>query len=270
MIEYIYSPKPAKIMRVEQETPDIKSFELEFEDKEKLDYIPGQYLMLSVLGEGEFPVSFLTSPTEDRLEVCVKRMGKVTTALHRLEPSERVWLRGPYGNGFPIGEWAGKNLVLVGGGIGFPPLRSLLRCAMDGQKFGKIDFIYGARSRADLVREAELVGLRDRGVKVHLSIDAPEEGWDEFVGFVPDNLLRVSPSPENSIAVTCGPPIMMKFVIQNLQKLGFNADQIFMTLEMRMKCGLGKCGRCNIGSIYVCKDGPVFSWERLKLLPQEY
>jgi len=270
MTEYIYSPKPAKIKKIRQEAPDTKSFELEFEGKEKLTYLPGQYLMLSVLGEGEFPVTFFTSPTEDRLEVCVKRMGKVTTALHRLEPGETVWVRGPYGNGFPVEEWSGKRLVLVGGGIGLPPLRSLLYYALDRQKYKEISLVYGARSIADLIREEELVKLRSRGVKVDLSIDKEEDGWNEFVGFVPDNLLRVSPSPENSIAVTCGPPIMIKYVIQNLQKLGFEAGQIFMTLEMKMKCGLGKCGRCNIGGIYVCKDGPVFSYQRLKSLPPEF
>lgn len=270
MSEYIYTPKPAKIKKVRQETPDIKSFEVETESEEKLTYTPGQYLMLSILGEGEFPVSFFTSPTEDRLEICVKRMGKVTTALHRLEPGETIFLRGPYGNEFPVEEWAGKKLVLVGGGIGLPPLRSLLYYALDKQKCKEINLIYGARSRADLVREKELVGLRERGISVHLSIDKAEKGWEEFVGFVPDNLMHIAPSPQNTIAVTCGPPIMIKFVIQNLQELGFNPDQIFMTLEMKMKCGVGKCGRCNIGSVYVCQDGPVFSYERLKQLPHEF
>ena len=271
LTEYIYSPKPAVIKQVRQETPDIKTFELELKDKEEeLNFIPGQYLEISVLGEGEFPVSPFSPPAEGRIELCVKKMGKVTTALHRLEVGETVWVRGPYGNGFPIKEWEGKKLILIGGGIGLPPLRSLLHYTMDEGKYRELMLIYGARSRKDLIREKELLGLRDEGVRVHLSIDRAEEGWGEFVGFVPANLLQISPPSGNSIAVTCGPPIMIKFVIKNLLELGFKPDQIFMTLEMKMKCGLGKCGRCNVGSVYVCRDGPVFSYERLKQLPQEY
>ena len=271
LTEYIYSPKPALIKQVKQETSDIKSFELELKDKkEKLNFIPGQYLEVSVLGAGEFPVSPFSPPAKGRIEICVKKMGKVTTALHRLEVGETVWVRGPYGNGFPVKEWEGKKLILIGGGIGLPPLRSLLYYTMDKRKCKELILIYGARSRKDLIREKELLGLRDKGVKVHLSIDREEEGWREFVGFVPTNLLQISPPSGNSIAVTCGPPIMIKFVIKNLLELGFKPDQIFMTLEMKMKCGLGKCGRCNVGSVYVCRDGPVFSYERLKQLPPEY
>lgn len=270
MIESIYLPRPAEIVGIVEETSDTKSFELRLRDGKRIDFIPGQYLMISVMGEGEFPVSFLTAPTEKKLAVCVKRMGKVTTALHRLEPGEMVWIRGPYGNGFPTEDWRDKKLWLIGGGIGLPPLRTLLYYVLDRGTCKGVNLVYGARSRADLIREQELVGLRERNVRVELSIDNPEEGWSEFVGFVPSNLTRISPSPNESIAVTCGPPIMIKVTIENLLELGFKPDQIFTTLEMRMKCGVGKCGRCNIGDKYACRDGPVFSHEMLKKLPPEY
>ena len=194
------------------------------------------------------------------------RLGKVTRSLHELETGDTVGVRGPYGNGFPVDEWKGKNILCIGGGIGQAPLRSLIQYVMDNRKdYGKLDVIYGARSTADLCYMDEFAGMEKRDdVDVHLSIDNEEEGWTRFVGFVPDNLKRLAPSPENTIAITCGPPIMIKFVIQALEKLGFTPDQIFTTLEMRMTCGIGKCGRCNIGNLYVCKDGPVFSWEILK------
>jgi NAD(P)H-flavin reductase len=194
------------------------------------------------------------------------KLGKVTTALHELEPGDVVGVRGPYGNTFDVNGWKGKNLVFIGGGIGQAPLRSLINYVVDKRKnYGKLDVIYGARSSKDLSYKQEFDELEKRkDVNVHLSIDVKENGWKKFVGFVPDNLLHVKPSPKNSVAITCGPPIMIKFVIQNLEKLGFTEDQIFTTLEMRMKCGIGKCGRCNIGNLYVCKDGPVFSYKQLK------
>jgi NAD(P)H-flavin reductase len=199
------------------------------------------------------------------------KLGKVTTALHECEPGDVVGVRGPYGNNFDVDGWQGKNLVFIGGGIGQAPLRSLINYVVDNRKkYGKLDVIYGARSSKDLSYKQEFAELEKRkDVDVHLSIDVAEDGWKNFVGFVPNNLLEVKPSPKNSIAITCGPPIMIKFVIQNLEKLGFTDDQIFTTLEMRMKCGIGKCGRCNIGNLYVCKDGPVFSYQQLKNIQGE-
>jgi NAD(P)H-flavin reductase len=213
-----------------------------------------------------------SSPTKkDYIEVSVMRHGKVTSALHECEPGDVVGVRGPYGNNFDVKGWKGKNIVFIGGGIGQAPLRSLINYMIDNRKdYGKLDVIYGARTSKDISYKEEFDELdKQKDVNVHLSIDVEEDGWKKFVGFVPDNLLRVKPSPKNSIAVTCGPPIMIKFVIQNLEKLGFTEDQIFTTLEMRMKCGIGKCGRCNIGNLYVCKDGPVFSYKQLKNIQGE-
>jgi len=201
----------------------------------------------------------------------VMKLGKVTSILHECEVGDVLGVRGPYGNGFDVNGWKGKNIITVGGGIGQPPLRSLIRYVLANRgDYGKLDIIYGARTSNDLSFKQELFDLEKRDdADVHLSIDVEEEGWTQFVGFVPDNLLEVAPSPDNAIAITCGPPIMIHFVIQNLLKLGFAENQIFTTLEMRMKCGIGKCGRCNIGNVYVCKDGPVFSYAQIKNMKGE-
>ena len=273
-----YVPALASIDEVREEVSGerpIKTFRLSFQDENMQDaftFTPGQCVMVSVLGEGECMFAVSSSPTErEYLEVSVMKLGKVTSALHECEPGDILGVRGPYGNGFDVDGWKGKHIVTVGGGIGQPPLRSLIRYVLDNRKdYGKLDIIYGARTSNDLSYKEELFNLeKGNGADVHLSIDVEEDGWTQFVGFVPDNLLHVNPSPTNAVAITCGPPIMIKYVIENLKKLGFSDEQIFTTLEMRMKCGIGKCGRCNIGNVYVCKDGPVFSYEQLKNMKGE-
>ena len=223
--------------------------------------------MVSHFGFGECFFAISSSPTKkDYVEVSVMRLGKTTKAMHECEEGDVLGVRGPYGNNFDVDTWKGKNLVFIGGGIGQAPLRSLINYVVDNRKnYGNLDVIYGARSAKDICFKPEFEELEKRkDVNVHLSIDKEEKGWKKFVGFVPDNLLKVKPSSKNTVAITCGPPIMIKFVIQNLLKLGFTNDLIFTTLEMRMKCGIGKCGRCNIGNLYVCKDGPVFSYDQIK------
>jgi NAD(P)H-flavin reductase len=253
----------------------IKTFRLKFNDKNlqnDFNFIPGQCVMVSHFGYGECFFAISSSPTKkDYLEVSVMKLGKVTSALHECEPGDILGVRGPYGNHFDVSGWKGKNLIFIGGGIGQAPLRSLINYIVDNRNnYGDLNIVYGARSTGDLCFKSEFSDLEKRkDVNVHLSIDKEEEGWKKFVGFVPDNLLRLKPSPKDAIAVTCGPPIMIKFVIQNLLKLGYSENQIFTTLEMRMKCGIGKCGRCNIGNLYVCKDGPVFSYDQLKNLEGE-
>ncbi len=273
-----YQPHLATIDEIREEVVGeraIKTFRMSFQDegvRKNFSFIPGQCVMVSLLGEGECMFAISSSPTENGyVEVSVMRLGKVTSALHESEAGDILGVRGPYGNGFDVDAWKGKNLVFIGGGIGQAPLRSLIRYALDNkEKYGKLDVIYGARTTNDLCYKKEFDELEKRkDVNVHLSIDVEEEGWKKFVGFVPDNLLKVKPSPKNTIAITCGPPIMIKFVIQNLLKLGFSEEQIFTTLEMRMKCGIGKCGRCNIGNLYVCKDGPVFSYKQLRNIKGE-
>lgn len=272
-----YLPSWATIVDIRDETAgerSVKTFRVVFQDEsvqESFSYRPGQCAMVGILGKGESMISIASSPTQrSYLELSVMRMGKVTSALHECEVGDVIAVRGPYGNGFPIEEWKGKNIVSIGGGIGQAPLRPVINYILDNREdYGGLDIIYGARTIADLCFKGELFELERRpDIEVHLSIDVAEEGWTRFVGFVPTNLMEVRPSPDNSIALTCGPPIMIKFVIQNLLELGFSDEQIYTTLENRMKCGIGKCGRCNVGNLYVCKDGPVFSYDTLKVLPE--
>ena len=277
MSENPYFPYQAKIESIKQETSGeriIRTFKVVLEDgayREGFQNKPGQCAMVGINGVGESMISIASSPTEkESLTFSIMKMGKVTSAIHALEPEEVLTIRGPYGNGFPVEEWKGKNVLTIGGGIGQAPLRSIIQYVLHNREdYKEVTIIYGARSTADLCYRDELLELEQtEGIGVHLSIDVEEEGWDKFVGFVPQNLLRIKPSPENTVAITCGPPIMIKFVIKNLLDLGFKEDQIYTTLENRMKCGIGKCGRCNVGSLYVCKDGPVFSYQELKSLPE--
>jgi len=269
-----YIPEKAQIIDIRNEVSGerpISTFKVAFQDGHDFNHRPGQCAMVGILGIGESMISIASSPTQKGyLEFSIMKMGKVTSALHACEPGESISIRGPYGNGFPINEWNDKNIVTIGGGIGQGPLRPIIQYILAYREdFGKLDIIYGARTSKDLCFKEELFELEKReDVKVHLSIDKEEAGWTRFVGFVPNNLLNINPSHENTIAITCGPVVMIKFVIKNLLELGFSDQQIITTLENRMKCGIGKCGRCNVGHLYVCKDGPVFSYATLKNLPE--
>ncbi|HHY39507.1 MAG TPA: hydrogenase [Clostridia bacterium] len=275
-----YLPDIARIEKIIQETAanDVKTFRVTFVDdevRERFSYRPGQFSEISVFGVGEAPISITSSPTQKGyLEFSVKKMGVLTTALHHSAEGDLIGIRGPYGNWFPVESMEGKNLVFIGGGIGLAPLRSLINYVLDDEnrgRFNDVTIIYGARSPGDLVFKWELEKWeKRRDIDFYLTVDKGDAGWSGREGFVPTVLMEVSPSPENAVTITCGPPIMIKFVIQNLLKLGFTPAQIVTTLEMRMKCGVGKCGRCNIGSKYVCKDGPVFTYEELQRMPQEY
>lgn len=269
-----YIPETANIIDIRDEAlgeRPIRTFKVEFQNGHEFNHQVGQCAMIGILGIGESMISIASSPTKKGyLEFSIMKMGKVTSALHACEAGDTISIRGPYGNGFPIKEWKGKNIVTIGGGIGQAPLRPIIQYILDNRAdFGQLDIIYGARTSNDLCFKDELFELeKAEDVKVHLSIDIEEAGWTRFVGFVPSNLLHIKPSPKNTIALTCGPVVMIKYVIKNLLELGFSDQQIFTTLENRMKCGIGKCGRCNVGHLYVCKDGPVFSYNTLKNLPE--
>jgi len=254
----------------------IKTFKVVFDDekvRKNWSHQPGQCAMIGVLGVGESMISISCSPTEGEfLRFSVMRMGKVTQALHQLEAGDKMTVRGPYGNSFPLEEWEGKHVLTIGGGIGQAPMRPVVEYVKANyEKYGGLTMIYGARTSGDLCFKEEFEDMaQDDELSCHLTIDIEEEQWDHNVGFVPQVLMDVNPSPENAIAVTCGPPIMIRFVLENLKKLGFEDDQIYTTLENRMKCGVGKCGRCNAGNMYVCKDGPVFDYATLKEIPEAF
>jgi NAD(P)H-flavin reductase len=270
----VYLPQLARIVSVKEEVGGlrpIKTFRLQLLDGGRFAFRCGQCAMISVFGKGESMISISSSPlVPDYLQFSILQAGRVTTSIHELEDGGILGLRGPYGNGFPVDDWKGKNLIFIGGGIGLAPLWSVVQTSLLRRgDFGDLTLIYGARTSRDLVYKDELGELRT-SLAVHLSIDRSEPEWREFVGFVAQNVLDKKPSPEKAVAITCGPPLMIKTAIQALSQLGFRDDQIYTTVENKMKCGLGKCGRCNLGRHYVCKDGPVYSWAELKVLPQEY
>ncbi len=275
MINETLIPKLGVIIDVRQDTPDIKTFRVVSPEGKKLfEHRPGQCAMLSIPGVGEAMFSITSSPTNtEYMEFSIKKCGCVTTWLHQAEVGQNVTVRGPYGNPFPVDDvFAGKDLLFVAGGVGLAPLRSVINyCRHYRDRYGKIDIVYGSRSKDDLLDYQEIINewATDSGVNVHLTIDREQEGWDGHVGFVP-NYVKELGFDTNKIAVLCGPPIMIKFTLEGLRSLGFEKTQVYTTLELRMKCGVGKCGRCNVGSKYVCKDGPVFRFDELDELPNEY
>ena len=268
-------PSIATITDIRIDTPDVKTFRVvTLDGKKPFLHIPGQCAMLSIPGVGEALFSITSSPTnEEFMEFSIKKCGCVTDFLHSIEVGQQVTLRGPYGNGFPVDtEFAGKDLLFIAGGIGLAPLRSVINyCRHYRDRYGKIDIVYGSRSKDDLVDYQEIINewCKEDGLNVHLTIDREQEGWDGHVGFVP-NFVKELGFDTNKTAIICGPPIMIKFTLAGLQELGFERTQVYTTMELKMKCGLGKCGRCNIGSKYVCKDGPVFRFDELDELPEEY
>jgi sulfhydrogenase subunit gamma (sulfur reductase) len=267
-----------KSITSENKANDIKTFEFVFQKEEDLrnfNYIPGQFAELSMIGKGECPIGIASSPTEEgSVKFTIKKMGTVTSHFHKREVGDVVGIRGPLGNGWPIEDMKGKNIVIIGGGFAFSTLRSLTEYILhedNRKKYGNLTVIYGNRDSGEVLYRSDLEKWEKRDdIEVVLTIDREEKGWNKRVGFVAPIVKEVAPSSENTIAVVCGPPIMIKTTISVLEELKFKDEQILNSLEMRMKCGVGKCGRCNIGNKYVCLDGPVFSLAELKKLPNEY
>ena len=268
-------PKLGVITDIRIDTPDVKTFRvLTHDGKKPFIHRPGQCAMLSIPGVGEAMFSITSSPTnEEYMEFSIKRCGCFTEWLHAAEVGQEVTIRGPYGNEFPVDtEFAGKDLLFIAGGIALAPLRSVINYVRHYKdRYGKIDIVYGARSKEDLVDYNEIIEewMKDEGVEVHLTIDREQPNWDGHVGFVPNFVKELGFSTDKTV-ILCGPPIMIKFTLAGLMEMGFSKEQIYTTLEMRMKCGIGKCGRCNVGSKFICKDGPVFRFDELDALPDEY
>ena len=276
-----YVPYPVRIDDIQVATEDksLKTFKFVFlneGDEEKFAYKAGQFAELSIPGKGEIPIGIASSPVEKGFVMfTVFKAGVVTSHLHNMKVGDIMGIRGPLGNWYPWDILEGKNIFIIGGGFAFTTLRSSIVYMLDPanrDKFGTIDVVYGARSPGMLLYKDELIewGKRD-DINMHLTIDREAPDWDYHVGMGPNIAEKVGPKgDEKTFAIACGPPIMIKFTLPVLEKLGYSNDQIILSLENRMKCGIGMCGRCNIGKELVCKDGPVFTLAEINQTPREY
>lgn len=278
MNDNIYLPHIMVIEKITEEAPGVRTFRLRFKNEEegkRFSFRAGQFAEYSAFGEGESTFCIASPPTRKGYVECTFRsVGRVTGGLARLEEGGIMGFRGPFGNVFPIEDWKGKNLLFVAGGIALPPMRCVIWNILDRREdYGDVTIVYGAKTVNDLVYKNELKEWEERpDVKLVTTVDPGGEtpDWKGETGFVPSVLDKAAPSSENTVAVVCGPPIMIKFTFPVLEKLGFKDDTIYTTLENRMKCGVGKCGRCNVGKYYVCKDGPVFTKAQLNNMPPEF
>ncbi len=270
-----FIPHLATIQSVTDLTSDVKLFRIELNDpavQENFDYKPGQFAFVSAFGIGESPFCITSvAHLSEGLEFAIRRVGTVTNSLHELEEGAIVGVRGPYGNNFPLKDYEGKNIFIIGGGIGMAPLRPVINFILGHRdSYGDLLVINGARTPQDLVFAPEFdTWSQSPNAKLELTVDRGDENWTGRVDLVPNVVKEIKPSPENTIAITCGPPIMIRFTLAALKELGFAPRQIVTTLEGNMKCGLGKCARCNVGDKYICKDGPVFNFEQISSLFEE-
>ncbi|MBI4739916.1 FAD/NAD(P)-binding protein [Candidatus Woesearchaeota archaeon] len=270
-----YIPHAAVIEDVRKETFDTKTFRVRFKDTKYangFEYKQGQFMEISVMGAGEAPISITSSPSRKGfLEFTIRAAGKVTKAIHGLTKGDIIYLRGPYGNSFPFDEIKGKNIYFIAGGIGLAPLRSLINMVFDHRKdFKHIKVLYGAKTPDELCFKDELEAWKKiRDTEVWMTVDRPCDGWGCRIGVVTELWKDTHIHHENAVSIVCGPPIMMKFVTAKLVESGFKDEEIIMTLERYMKCGIGKCGHCNIGEKFVCVDGPVFNYAEARQLPHK-
>ncbi len=273
----VYLPKVAVLDRVVSEIPEVRTFYWHFEDEAEQEkfkrFRPGQFAEVSLFGIGEFPTSLPPSPTEDETFFTVRQVGSCTSALHQLQPGQKFAVRGPYGNGFPMEQYYGKNLVFVAGGIGLIPLRSCIVYAIKNRdKYDRIQIFHGAKTPQELMYVPDLKEwAKSPGIECHLTVDRADKDWKDNVGVVGSLFKKpgVEVPVENTIAFVCGPPVMFRFVIKDLMAMGFDEQNIVSTLERYMKCGVGKCGHCCIGVAYVCVDGPVFTYQQIRRLGED-
>jgi len=267
----LYIPTLAEIVSTRQLTELEKFFEIRLLEPGPFPFEPGQFILLSVLGVGEAPVTLASSPLKkDGVEVCVRRVGSLTNALHRLQEGATIGLRGPFGKGFPVEALKGKDLLFVAGGIGIIPLRSLIHYVLERRKdFGQLSILYGAKTPKEFLFADELKAWGQRGdVRLLLTVDKPDETWKGNAGVITRLIPPLELRPKETYAVIVGPPVMYKFVLMELYQKALPESQILMSLERRMRCGVGKCGHCQINNVYVCQEGPVFSYQFLKRLPE--
>jgi NAD(P)H-flavin reductase len=266
--ESIYLPVMARVLKVEEMTELEKLFTVQLPEGRSLGNEPGQFVECSVMGVGEAPFVVTSSPSRsDRtFELCIRRVGDVTNALHRLVPGDVIGIRGPFGHGFPIGRMRGKDVLFVAGGMGLPPLRSLINQVLDERgAFGRVIILYGTNNPDRILFREELEQWAARDdVEFHMTVDRADGDWQGNVGVITTLFPKITVNPRNTVAATCGPPIMYRFVLMELLGKGIPEAQITLSLERRMKCGLGKCGHCQINHLTCCQDGPVFTYAQIK------
>ena len=264
-----YQPLSGEIVDIADESPTIKTFVVVTEQPFK--FATGQFVELTLPGEGEAPFTPSSSPSDtEKMEITIMKAGQVTNLLHQCEKGQKVGIRGPYGNGYPIDEFAGKEVYIVGGGVGLAPIRSLFLTLVERiRDFKGVVCRFGARTPADLIFKGSLFGpwQKIKGVELKVTVDEANDGWDGHVGVVTTICAPKDVNVKNAVAVVCGPPIMMRFATLKLLEFGFRDKDIYLSMEKNMSCGIGKCGHCMIGKYYVCKDGPVFTYEQIKGYP---
>ena len=265
----LYVPRPARVVEAKQISEKEKLLRLQLVDGSALGHEPGQFVEVSVYGIGECPISVSSPPTRcGSFELVVRKVGNVTAALHGLAPDDKVGIRGPFGRGFDTELLKGKDIVFIGGGIGMVPLRSLIEFVLDNRAdYGKVSILYGCRDPGEFIFPEERSRWESReDVDYRVTVDRclPEDGWQGCVGVITTLIPDLEVTPEKTYAVVVGPPIMYRYVIKSLKEKALADDHIILSLERRMKCGVGKCGHCSIGPLYVCRDGPVFKYSEIK------
>jgi NAD(P)H-flavin reductase len=262
----LYQPVNGRIVEVIDESPTIKSFVVEPQDEFKFE--TGQFVELTLPGVGEAPFTPSSSPAvTKKMEITIMKAGRVTALLHDCKAGQQIGIRGPYGNGYPIEKFLGKHVYIIGGGVGLAPIRSLFLTLIDRIKdFKSVVCRYGAKTPADFIYKNTLFGPwpKIKGVDMKLTVDIGDDQWKGHIGVVTDICARKDVEISNAVAVVCGPPIMMKFATMKLLQFGFAAEQIYLSMEKNMSCGVGKCGHCMLGKYYVCKEGPVFTYDQIK------
>lgn len=267
-----YRPWPARITSIIDLTKNEKLFELRLIDddvREAFSFHSGQFVELSIFGVGEAPISISSAPSKQGfIELCIRKAGDVTSAMHGKRCGDIVGLRGPFGRGFPFEQMKGHDILLVAGGLGIAPLKSLINHIHDDRhEFGRVTILYGAKNPSEILFRQQFDMWKHRDdFDLRLTVDQPDETWTDETGLVTNLFERIDVDPENTYGAICGPPIMYKYVIAEMRKKGMDADRIYVSFERRMKCGVGKCGHCGVGHQYVCVDGPVFNyWEAMNL-----
>lgn len=271
-----YQPEKVAIKSIVPQTNDTKTYNVAFVDKniaKGYSFKPGQFNMITAFGFGEAPISISSDPEEKEIGHTVRKVGSVTEAMALMKTEATIGIRGPYGRGWPMEQLEGKDVLIIAGGIGLAPLRPVItQISKHREKFGQFEIIYGARTPADELFKNEYESWRRLpNTSVHLTVDRVPQGekWNGSVGLVTKLLDNMNTKPKNSLILICGPEIMMKFIIKGLLEKGFLPEQIFVSMERRMKCGIGKCGNCQLGPKFVCKDGPVFTYKELSELVEE-